>query len=115
MSDEMKLITERGVQAQADLDLGLTASLEAALENAEITKAGVAARMVKPLEGKVMIWQAYVAALKIAEAGLQAALLHQKQYLACVANNCDTGGLSSVVGVSLMTTDGTATTLDGGR
>ena len=111
-AEAMKSITERGVDAQADLDANLTAALKAALVNAKVTEDGVAAGMVKSLEGKEMIWQAYVAALKIAESGLEAARLHKKQYAACVANDCDTGGLTSVVGVSLLAV---AKPLDGGR
>ncbi|MUO85562.1 hypothetical protein [Agrobacterium vitis] len=109
-------ITAMGISAQGDLDKHLTKAWDAALRNVQATEEGVAAGMVKALAGKEMIWQAKVIMGDIARAGLEAARLHKLQTAACVANNCDTGKLESVAGVSLLaaTSDGTVTTLGGG-
>ncbi|NTA27378.1 hypothetical protein [Allorhizobium ampelinum] len=109
-------ITATGVDAQGRIDKYLSKAWEAALQNVTVTEEGVAAGMVKAIKGKQMINHARKVAGLIAEAAYEAALLHADQTAACVANDCDTGKLTSVAGVSLLadSSEGTVTTLSGG-
>ena len=100
---DMKEITALGVTLQAKLDEQLTAARKTALALAEVTENGVEAGMVRPLEGKLIINEAYAVAGAVSNAAVLAAALHIKQTKACVANDCDTGSVSSVAGIAVIT------------
>lgn len=94
-------VASAGVTSQSNLDKLLFKSLEAARANTDVTCAGVAIGMVKPLEGKVMIAKAREVEGAIATAARLAAELHIQQTKACVAAGADTGTLTTVGGVEL--------------
>lgn len=108
--ETMQDVADAGVAYQASLDKRLFQALEAARGNTAVTEAGVALGMVKPLEGKVMIAKAREIEGAIATVARLAGEMHIQQTKACIAANVDTGGLTTVGGVTLP-----PATMGGGR
>ena len=99
---DMQEIALAGSKAQSDVDRYLTLARKAALRLEKVTESGIAAGMVKPIRGKILLAEARAATGAIAAAAHAFAVLHKEQTLCCVENGCDVPALPSVGGVSIL-------------
>ena len=95
-------IVERGVDAHKDIDAELTSAMEAALRLIKATEDGVRAGLVKPLQGKKILAETRMLYGMIARAANHAADLHIQGTKIAKEAGVDTGGLTSVGGVVVM-------------
>ena len=96
---DMQEIALAGAKAQSDVDRYLTLARKAAIRLEKVTESGIAAGMVKPIRGKIMLAEARAATGAIAKAAHSFSVLHKDQTMVCVENGCDVPALPSVGGV----------------
>ena len=101
MKDIFEVAIE-GAKAQAEIDRLATKLLKASRRLEEVTEAGVAFGMVKPIRGKILLTQARAATGIVASAAHAFAVLHKDQTMVCAENGCDIPPVTSVGGVSVM-------------
>ncbi len=99
---DMQEIAIAGAKAQSDVDRFLTLARKAAVRLEKVTESGIAAGMVKPIRGKIMLAEARAATGAIAAAAHAFSVLHKEQTMVCAENGCDIPPVTSVGGVTVM-------------
>lgn len=95
-------IIERGADGHKGVDADLTSSLDHTMAIIKATEDAIRAGLVKPLEGKVLLAESRELYGMIASAAAHAARLHVKGTKLAKEAGLDTGGLTSVGGVVVM-------------
>lgn len=95
-------IIERGADAHKGIDADLTSALDHTISLVKTTEDAVRAGLVKPLEAKLMLAETRALVGMIASAAERAAHLHIKGTKLAKEAGLDSGGLTSVGGVVVM-------------